>query len=89
MVLSSIYRDGSGPGSALEELTVWGGRYVTAKTTLCGQCHVKEAQDLWEHRIWVPSSAWGARNGTCERAATELRLGGRGDGLMKELGMLA
>lgn len=38
MGLSSIYTDELGPGSALEELTVGGGSYVTAKATPCGQC---------------------------------------------------
>lgn len=50
MVLSSIYTDGLGPRSASEELTVGGGRYVTAKTILCGQCYIDEVPGLWEHR---------------------------------------
>lgn len=46
MSLLSIYTDGSGPGSALEGLTVWGGRYVTAKMAFLCQSYVKEAQEL-------------------------------------------
>lgn len=87
--LSSTYTDGSGAESALEELTVGGGRYVTVQATPCGQCCVDEAPGLWEHRTWAPDSAWGVRGGVSERATTELRLeGGRGAGLMKELGSL-
>lgn len=90
MGLLSIYTDGSCPGSDLGKLMVGGGRYVTVKATLCGQCYVNEAQGLWEQRTWVPSSAWGIRDGISERVAIELSLeGGRGAGLMKELGVLA
>lgn len=35
----------------------------------------------------IPHAAWGVRDGISERATTELRFGGgRGVGLMKELG---
>lgn len=72
--LSSICTDGSGPGSALEELTVWGGRFVISETTPCGQCYVEEAQSLRECRKWAPNSAWGVREGISDRVTTELRL---------------
>lgn len=83
--LLSIYTDGSGPESTLEELKVWGGRYETGikHCVVSSMSRRHRACGNTEHGLLMLPGGSGT-------ASQKLRLeGDRASGLIKELGMVS